>query len=90
MAKARAAATQIADFSDPAKDLQLKDDKKECLIEMIDVLDESESVDTLLNDKTMVEAFKMISSNLFRTFANKSKHFCLTPFRQQEVICCGP
>jgi hypothetical protein len=39
---------------------------------MIDVFNEPEAADTLLNDKILTEAFKMISANLFRTFANKS------------------
>lgn len=73
MAKSRACTHQIADFSDSKKDIELKEDKKECLIEMIDVLDESEAADVLLSDKIMAEAFKMICSNLFRTFTNKSK-----------------
>jgi len=42
------------------------------LIEMIDVLDENEASDVLLSDKIVAEAFKMICSNLFRTFTNKS------------------
>lgn len=40
---------------------------------MIDVLDESEAADVLLTDKIMADAFKMICSNLFRSFTNKSK-----------------
>ena len=39
---------------------------------MIDVLDENEASDVLLSDKIVAEAFKMIYSNLFRTFTNKS------------------
>jgi serine/threonine-protein phosphatase 2A regulatory subunit B' len=39
---------------------------------MIDVLDENEASDVLLSDKIVAEAFKMICSNLFRTFTNKS------------------
>ena len=42
------------------------------MIEMIDVLDENEASDVLLSDKIVAEAFKMICSNLFRTFTNKS------------------
>ena len=80
IAKCRACAVQIADFSDPKKDLELKDDKKECLIEMIDVLNEPEAADILLNDKILTEAFKMISANLFRTFANKSNYKALLIF----------
>jgi len=36
---------KIADFSDTKKDVELKDAKKECLIEIIDVLDEPEAAD---------------------------------------------
>lgn len=72
-AKCRAAAAQIADFQDAKKDVQLKEDKKECLIELIDVLDENDAVDVLTTDKMIDETFKMVSSNLFRTFSNKSK-----------------
>ena len=64
---------QIADFSDAKKDLELKDNKKETLIEIIDLLDEQEAPDTVINEKVLAAAFKMISENLFRTFANKSK-----------------
>ena len=39
---------------------------------MIDILDENEASDVLLSDKIVAEAFKMICSNLFRTFTNKS------------------
>jgi len=53
--------------------LELKDDKKECLIELIDVLDETEAASTLLVDKVLTDAFQMIGTNLFRAFANKSK-----------------
>lgn len=37
----------MADFTDPKKDSDLKDDKKECLIELIDVLDENDAADSL-------------------------------------------
>jgi hypothetical protein len=35
----------------------LKDDKKECLIELIDVLDENDAVATLFVDKVLTDAF---------------------------------
>ena len=73
MAKLRACNTHIADFTDPKKDIDLKEDKKECLIELIDVLDEAESADMISNEKIIQEAFTMIATNLFRTFPNKSK-----------------
>ena len=75
-AKAKACSTSIADFQDVTKDLQLKEDKKECLIEMIGVLDGlSES---LLTEHMVGECFRMISTNLFRTFTNKSKSVKMT------------
>jgi hypothetical protein len=73
LAKIRACQNQIADFTDPKKDLELKEDKKECLIELIDVLDESDAATTVLVDKVLTDAFQMIGINLFRAFANKSK-----------------
>ena len=39
MAKLKACRDHIADFSDPKKDVDLKELKKECLIECIDLLD---------------------------------------------------
>jgi hypothetical protein len=72
MAKLRACHT-IADFSEVKKDAELKEDKKECLIEVIDLLDEQEAPDCLFNEKILEAAVNMISANLFRTFSNKSK-----------------
>ena len=71
--------------------MELKENKKECLIEIIDVLDESEAVDTIINEKTLAEAIKMISANLFRTFSNKGKLLFklnpkLIPNSQQKII----
>lgn len=63
----------MADFTDPKKDADLKDDKKECLIELIDVLDENDASDTLHTAKVLEASMQMISANLFRTFGNKSK-----------------
>jgi hypothetical protein len=63
----------MVDFTDPKKDVEMKDEKKECLIELIDVLDESEATELISNDKIIQEAFVMIGTNLFRAFANKSK-----------------
>jgi serine/threonine-protein phosphatase 2A regulatory subunit B' len=63
----------MVDFTDPKKDVEMKDEKKECLIELIDVLDENDAVELIASDKIIQEAFNMIGANLFRTFANKSK-----------------
>lgn len=57
MAKLRACQMHIADFTDAKKDIDLKDEKKECLIELIDVLDEMEAADLIANDKVVYEAF---------------------------------
>ena len=57
--------------------MELKENKKECLIEIIDLLDENEAPDYVINEKVLSEAIKMISANLFRTFANKGK--CTQP-----------
>ena len=43
LAKVKACSTNFADFTDAKKDIELKDDKKECLIELIDVLDENDA-----------------------------------------------
>ena len=67
---------RIADFSDAKKDTELKEAKKECLIEIIDVLDEPEAADYIIKERVLEAAMDMISANLFRTFANKSK--CIT------------
>ena len=64
---------KIADFSDPKKDVELKDAKKECLIEIIDVLDEAEAPEQVVKERVLEAAMQMISANLFRTFANKSR-----------------
>lgn len=65
---------EIADFSDQKKDIDFKENKKECLIEVIDVIDDNEAVDTIINEKVLAEVIKMISANLFRTFSNKGKN----------------
>ena len=60
IAKCRACGAQIADFGDIKKDQNLKDDKKEALIELIDVLDETDASDALTTDQILTEAFKCI------------------------------
>ena len=59
MAKLRAC-MEIADFTEAKKDTELKEAKKECLIELIDVLEENEAPDTVINEKVLIEAFRMI------------------------------
>ena len=102
MAKLKAC-HKIADFSEAKKDLELKETKKECLIEIIDVLDEPEAAEYIVKERVLEAAMQMISANLFRTFANKSRlfinlnlsalssQFNIFPLnRQQESIICGP
>lgn len=63
---------RIADFSETKKDTELKEQKKECLIEIIDVLDEPEAADYIVKERVLESAMQMISANLFRTFSNKN------------------
>ena len=86
LAKLRACHT-IADFGDSKKDTELKENKKECLIEIIDLLDEQEAPDVVINEKTLEAAMQMISTNLFRTFANKSKYSFARLEHMTEFIC---
>ena len=72
LAKLRAC-HKIADFSDAKKDTDLKEAKKECLVEIIDVLDEPEAAEYIIKERVLEAAISMVSANLFRTFANKSK-----------------
>ena len=72
LAKLKACHT-IADFSDSKKEVDLKEIKKETLIEIIDLLDEQDAPDFVINSKVLEAALQMISVNIFRTFANKSK-----------------
>ena len=80
MAKLKACRDHTADFSDPKKDVDLKELKKDCLIECIDLLDHSEAPDYIMNEQILHESMKTISANLFRTFANKSKLFLFLNF----------
>lgn len=61
---------QQFDFRDQKKDVDMKNAKKETLIELIDNLQEGDS--ELFCDIVLQDAFKMISENIFRTFTNKT------------------
>ena len=52
LAKLKACHT-IADFSDAKKDVELKENKKETLIEIIDLLDDQEAPDYVINEKVL-------------------------------------
>ena len=43
----------IADFSDAKKDVELKENKKETLIEIIDLLDDQDAPDYVINEKVL-------------------------------------
>lgn len=68
---------QIANFqADSKKDpeaIEFRDRKRETLIELIDILDDSSAEEVLLNDKILQASMNMIEVNIFRTFSNKSK-----------------
>jgi len=82
-AKAKACTIFICDFQDFAKDKQLKEEKKQCLVEMIEGLEGM--TESSLTQLMLADCFKMISTNLFRTFANKSKIALSNSVRQQKV-----
>ena len=51
---------------------EFRDKKRETLIEMIDVLDESDAQKYLLNEETLSHSMEMVDKNIYRTFANKN------------------
>lgn len=63
---------KAADFTDNKKDTEFKDQKKDTLIDLIDVLDDPVSNQYLFNEPILKEAVRMIEVNIFRTFTNKS------------------
>ena len=69
---------RIANFQAEQKkepeEVDFRDKKREVLIELIDVLDESSAFDYLLNEDILQASMDMISKNVYRTFANKSKY----------------
>lgn len=83
---------RLADFSDSKKDLEFKEHKKECMIELIDTLDDATlAPQYLFNEAILKEAFKLVESNIFRTFTNKSNNtYPLLSFSDEEVVECGP
>ena len=44
---------RIADFSDAKKDTELKEQKRECLIELIDLLDLPEAPDYVIKERVL-------------------------------------
>lgn len=69
---------KLADFTDSKADTDWKEQKKETLIEIIDILDDNYNAPThLFNEQILKEAVKLIEANLFRTFTNKGKSLSL-------------
>lgn len=62
-----------ADSKKNPEQIDFRDKKKEVLIELIDILDETSAYDHLLTKEILVESIDMIERNIFRTFQNKSK-----------------
>lgn len=73
VAKLKACSRQ-ADFSDAKKDPEYKDQKKEALIDLIDILDDAQNAPQhLFNENILKESLRFIENNIFRTFTNKGK-----------------
>ena len=54
--------------------IEFKDQKRETMIELIDILDEGETAEEYLHtEEILTESMVMIEKNIFRTFSNKSK-----------------
>lgn len=68
LAKLKSCTERMADFLDPKKDIELKESKKNCVVEMIDILDDSHSYETLHTEIVLTEAVRMVAANIFRTF----------------------
>ena len=57
--------------ADPKKNpeqAEFKEQKREILIELIDILDDHSAVDHLLNVEILADSMEMIEKNIFRTF----------------------
>jgi hypothetical protein len=48
--------------------IEFKEQKREVMIELIDVLDDSQAVDILLTEDILKASMVMIQKNIFRTF----------------------
>lgn len=84
---------KLADFSDSKKDTDFKEQKKECMIDLIDTLDDANlAPQYLFNEQILKEAIKLVESNIFRTFSNKSKGvwFFIILYSKQKELVGGP
>jgi serine/threonine-protein phosphatase 2A regulatory subunit B' len=80
---------KLADFSDSKKDTEFKEQKKECMIDLIDTLDDPNlAPQYLFNEQILKEAIKLVESNIFRTFSNKSNrlYFFIIVYSQQKEL----
>ena len=84
---------KLADFSDSKKDTEFKEQKKECMIDLIDTLDDVNlAPQYLFNEQILKEAIKLVESNIFRTFSNKSNRILsiMIVNSEQKKFICGP
>ena len=84
---------KLADFSDSKKDTEFKEQKKECMIDLIDTLDDANlAPQYLFNEQILKEAIKLVESNIFRTFSNKSNRILsiMIVNSEQKKFICGP
>jgi serine/threonine-protein phosphatase 2A regulatory subunit B' len=64
---------RFADFSEAKKDAEFKEQKKEQMIDLIDILDDVANAQAyLFNEAILKEAIKLVEVNIFRTFTNKA------------------
>lgn len=81
-----------ADTKKNPEEVEFREQKRNILIELIDILDNNEASSLLLNQETLAESMIMISKNVYRTFTNKSKSFVmlmlilLMTCRQQKAV----
>lgn len=75
------AANFQADSKKEPKEVEFKEKKREVLIELIDILDESPADELLHTEEILAASIEMIERNIFRTFANKNnkKHQQVDP-----------
>jgi hypothetical protein len=69
---------QIANFQAESKknpdEVEFRERKRECLIELIDILDDAEGAEYLLNEEILRASMVMITKNIYRTFTNKKNN----------------
>ena len=69
-----------ADSKKSPEQVEFREQKRNTLIELIDILDDNEASEYLLNQEIVAESMIMVSKNVYRTFSNKSKWPPSSPF----------